>query len=121
METPLNLQKQVILLKRISRICAWGLLAGVLILVVSGWGITQTGVIYNATFRLVDRRLADEIHRAVNTPLAVFFLAHIFSNLKLYFLQKKVGMVLLTNIILISVGILAAAGVAYMEYYRPGG
>ncbi len=117
----LSLQKQSAILKRISRICAWGLLAGVVILVVSGWGITQTGVIYKATFGLVDRRLADEIHRAVNGPLAVLFLAHVISNLKLYFLQKKVGKVWLTDIILISVGILLLAGVVYMQYIRLGG
>ncbi len=117
----MSLQKQVILLKRISRVCAWGLLAGIVILALTGWGITQTGVIYNATFKLVDRRLADEIHRAVNTPLAVFLLAHVFSNLKLYFLQKKIGKVLLTNIVLIGAGIVLLAGVVYMEYVRPGG
>ncbi len=117
----LNSNKQAIWLKMISSICAWGLLVGVVILVVSGWGITQTGVIYKATFGLVDRRLADEIHRAVNGPLAVIFLAHVISNAKLYFLRKKTGKIWLTDIILIGVGIILLAGVVYMQYIRPGG
>ena len=97
------------------------LLVGVVILVVSGWGITQTDVIYKATFWLVDRRLADEIHRAVNGPLAVIFLAHVISNAKLYFLRKKTGKIWLTDIILIGVGIILLAGVVYMQYIRLGG
>jgi hypothetical protein len=115
------LERQSVWLKRLSRICAWGLLAGVVILVISGWGITQTGIIYKATFGLVDRRLANEIHRAVNGPLAVLFLAHVLINIKLNFLRKKSGRVLLTDIILIGVGIILLAGVAYMQYVRKGG
>lgn len=40
---------------------AWALLVIVIVLVVSGWGITQTGIIYRLTGGLVDRRLADAI------------------------------------------------------------
>jgi hypothetical protein len=117
----LNSEKQSIHLKRISRICAWVLLAGIVVLVVSGWGITQTGLIYKATFGLVDRRLADEIHRAINGPLSVFLLAHVLTNIKLYFLRKKVGRAWLTDIILVGVGIILLAAVVYMQYARPGG
>jgi hypothetical protein len=117
----LNSEQQSIYLKRISRICAWALLAGIFVLVVSGWGITQTGLIYKATFGLVDRRLADEIHRTVNGPLAVFLLAHVLTNVKLYFLRKKAGRIWLTDIILVGVGIILLAGVVYMQYVRPGG
>jgi uncharacterized membrane protein YjjP (DUF1212 family) len=115
------LELQTVRLKRLSRICAWGLLAGAILLVVSGWGITQTGIIYKATFGLVDRRLADEIHRAVNGPLAVLFLGHVLINIKLYFTRKNSGKAWLTDLILIVVGTILLAGVAYMQYIRKGG
>ncbi len=110
--------KQAIILKKLSRLCAWGLLAGVIVLVLTGWGITKTEVIYNATFGLVDRRLADSIHRAVNAPLALFFLAHVLINLKLNLHPKTAGKNLLIDIILIGLGLLLLAGVIYMEYLR---
>jgi thiosulfate reductase cytochrome b subunit len=110
--------KQSMRLKKISRLCAWGLLAGVVVLVLSGWGITQTEVIYHATFGLVDRRLANSIHRAVNAPLAVFFFAHVLINLRLNLHPKTAGKNLLIDIILMGVGVLLLAGVVYMEYLR---
>jgi len=44
----------IIWLRRLSRISAWLLLVAVLVLVVSGWGITHTEIIYKATFGLID-------------------------------------------------------------------
>ena len=57
-------------LRRLSRASAWALLVGVVVQVVSGWGITQTGIIYDVTFGLIDRRIANTIHRWINLPLA---------------------------------------------------
>jgi len=87
----LNQGEQPMRLKKISRICAWGLLVGVVVLVLSGWGITQTEVIYSATFGQVDRRLANAIHRAINGPLTVFFIAHVLINIKLNLHPKTAG------------------------------
>jgi len=110
--------KQSLLLKKIARISAWGLLAGAVVLVFSGWGITQTELIYNATFGLVDRRLANAIHRAVNAPLSVFLVAHVLINIKLNLHPKTAGKRLLIDIILMGVAVLLLAGIAYMEYIR---
>ncbi len=113
--------RENIWLKRISRISAWALLAGVIVLVVSGWGITQTGVIYNITFGLVDRRLADAIHRATNIPLAVFFLTHVMTNIKRATSSNHKSQAWIVNSILIVVGIVLMVIVVYMEYFRLGG
>ena len=113
--------KQITVFKIVSRFSAWALLVGVVTLMLSGWGITQTGLIYKASFGLVDRRLADQIHRAVNGPLTVFFLAHVITNIKLYFLRKNAGKAWLTDIILIVVVILLLAGTVYLQYIRKGG
>ena len=117
----MNSEEKSTWVKKLAQVCAWGLLVGVLILVVSGWGITQTGVIYKASFGLIDRRMADSIHRSVNGPLAVLFLAHVLANVKLFFLRKQAGKAWLTDIILIGAGIILMAGVIYMQYFRRGG
>ena len=108
-------------LRRISRISAWALLVTVVVLVISGWGITQTGVIYKITFGLIDRGTADSIHRETNVPLAVFFLAHVMINIKLMISRSRPFQDWLTNIILIVIGMGLMAVVVYMQYYRLGG
>jgi hypothetical protein len=108
-------------LKRLARISSWGLFAGVIVLVSSGWGITQTGVIYKFTFGLVDRRLADEIHRASVLPVAFFFLLHVFINISLSLASKRSITRKIVNCGLIAIGAAVLGLVIYMEYFRLGG
>jgi len=108
-------------LKRLARASAWGLLIGVMVLIFSGWGITQTGIIYSLTGGLIDRRLADAIHRTANVPLAFFFLSHVLINIKLMLSPSTLFREWLASIILIALGVLLMAMTVYMEYFRPGG
>ncbi len=108
------------LLRKLARVSAWALLAGIVILVISGWGITQTGVIYKFSFGLVDRRLADAIHRASNAPVVFFFLAHVLINIKLA-IARRHHSGRTADIILIIAGVLLMAITVYMEYFRLGG
>jgi len=108
-------------LKRLSRISAWVLLIGIMVLVFSGWGITQTGIIYEITFGLVDRRLANSIHRAANAPVAIFFILHVLINIKLAISRNHPSRGWITSLILITIGLALLAMVVYMEFIRPGG
>ncbi len=108
-------------LKRVARISAWALFAGVIVLVLSGWGITQTGVIYKITFGLVDRRLADSIHKAANGPLAFFFLLHVFINIRLSIRNKSPSATRLIDWVLIVIGGCILGIIVYMQYFRLGG
>ena len=108
-------------LKRVSRASAWALLVGIVVLIVSGWGITQTGIIYKITFGLIDRRLADTIHRATNLPLAIFFLTHVLINIKLAISRNFASRAWAINTILILIGAGLLGIMVYMEWYRLGG
>ena len=114
-------RKAAIWLKRIARASSWLLLISVALLVFSGWGITQTGIIYDATGGLIDRRIANEIHRAVVLPLAVFFLLHVFINIGLGTAGKKSYIRQMATWGLAALGISILGIVIYMEYFRPGG
>ncbi len=108
-------------LRRISSISSWLLLASVAVLLLSGWGITQTDVIYNISFGLIDRRLADSIHRASVLPLAFFFLLHVLINIRLKISSQRRFFTWLTNGFFIAIGGCIMALVIYMEYFRVGG
>lgn len=107
-------------LERIARLSAWVLLTGIMVLVVSGWGITRTGIIYRASGGLIDRRLADAVHRAVNFPLAVFFLAHVLIRVKLGLASRYARRGWLVGGSLVAVGVLALLVMLYMEYIARG-
>src|SRR3990172_8277381 len=109
--------KSVKWLKIFTRISAWLLLVVVVILVVSGWGITRTEIIYKATFGLIDRRLADFIHRVTILPLVVLFLSHVLLNIRLAIYRTNQHRVWLINGILIIGGLLLLALVLYMELW----
>jgi len=112
-ENPLSIQR----LKIISRISAWMLLATTVILVFSGWGITRTEIIYKVTFGLIDRRLADYIHRSTNIPLAIFFLSHLLINIRLILFRKIPQRIRVFDGILIAAGLLFTLVVLYMEFW----
>jgi cytochrome b subunit of formate dehydrogenase len=113
--------KTDVYLKWIAKASAWALLVTIIVAVVSGWGITQTGIIYRLTFGLIDRGLADAIHRAANVPLAVFFLSHVLINIKLTISRRSPSKGWLTNSILGVIGASLLAIMIYMEYFRLGG
>jgi cytochrome b subunit of formate dehydrogenase len=104
-------------LKLLSRICAWLLLVTAVILVFSGWGITRTEIIYKVTFGLIDRRLANHIHRFTNTPLAIFFLGHLLINIRLLIYRKIPQRIRIIDGILIFIGLLFTLAVIYMEFW----
>jgi hypothetical protein len=108
-------------LKRLARTSALALLVCVVVLVFSGWGITQTGIIYKITFGLIDRRLADSIHRATILPLAFFFLLHVLINIRLTVTNRRPYIVWLTNGVLMAIGGCILGLVVYMEYFHLGG
>jgi hypothetical protein len=117
----LQVDKTQVWLHRLARISAWLLLTGVAVLIVSGWGITQTGVIYRLSGGLIDRRLADSIHRAANAPLAFFFLCHVFINISLMAARHNRALYRAANALFLAVGAGIMAIVIYMEYFRTGG
>jgi hypothetical protein len=86
------------------------------VLVISGWGITHTEIIYKASFHLVDRRLSDSIHRATNLPLAFFFLSHVLTNIRLLFSNKKSLDMRIIDIVLIVIGLIVMGLFIYIEY-----
>jgi cytochrome b subunit of formate dehydrogenase len=108
-------------LRKVARASAIAILVGIVVIVITGWGITQTGVIYNLTHGLIDRGIANAIHRGANAPLAFFFLLHVLINVKIVVSQHHPSRAWLTNSLLIALGAGLMAAMVYMEYFRLGG
>ena len=100
-------------LRRVARISAWLLLAAVAISVVSGWGITRTEIVYRASFGLIDRGLANSIHRGMQVPMATFFLVHVLANVRIRLLARSKTVAI--DVLLVALGVLLLIAVVYME------
>lgn len=87
-----------------------------IILVISGWGITHTEIVYRLSLGLMDRRLANAIHRAINFPLAILFLTHVLANIRLRLPVRYLTRKWLVDIILITIGVSILLVALYMEY-----
>jgi cytochrome b subunit of formate dehydrogenase len=109
--------KANVYLKRIARVSAWLILVAIIVLLISGWGITRTEIIYKASFGLIDRGAADSIHRAIQVPMAVFFITHVLTNIRLRLPSRCLNKAWLFNSILVTIGVCLLGGVVYMEYY----
>jgi len=114
-----NAERNGGLLKIASRINAWVLFAAALVLVISGWGITQTGLIYSLSFGLIDRRLANEIHRNAVLPAAFFLVVHMLINIHFSFSRKRSRTIFDVFSILVGAALLGI--VVYLQYFRLGG
>jgi len=101
-------------LRWIARACAWLLLITIIILLVSGWGITRTEIIYKASRGLIDRGDADSIHRAIQVPAAVFFTTHVLLNVRLNLPSRYLRKAWLFNGLLVAIGVCVVGGVVFM-------
>jgi len=110
-------RKTDVYLKRIARASAWLLFVSLIVLLISGWGITRTEIIYKASFHLIDRGLANSIHRTVQVPTALFFVLHLLTNVRLNLPSRWLQKAWLFNSMLIALGVALLVGVVYMEYY----
>jgi hypothetical protein len=104
-------------LKSLSRISAWILLTLAAILILSGWGITRTEIIYKITLGLIDRRIANYIHRFATIPLSVFFMSHVLINARLSWYNKIPHRIKIIDGFFFLIGALVIALVSYMEFW----
>ena len=110
-------RKADLYLRRIARASAWLMLITIIVLLVSGWGITRTGIIYKASLGLIDRGAADSIHRAIQVPAALFFTTHVLINVRLNLPTRCLRKAWLFTSLLAIIGVCVVGGVVYMEYF----
>ena len=64
--------------KSIKRIIRWLLLIGIIVYVITGFGITEYRAVESLTFGLLTKNLSHRIHTAIEIPFLILLLLHIF-------------------------------------------
>jgi hypothetical protein len=90
-------------------------------LLLSRWGITQSGVVHRITFGLVNRGLADSIHRATIVPTALFLLLQVLAYARLSLTMKHPSRVWPVSVAMVLIGGCILAVVVHMQCFRLGG
>ena len=70
-------------IKIISRISAWLLIPGFFLLALSGWGMIRAGFLYQATFGLINRGVANDIHLWLQIPVTSLVALHVLTRARL--------------------------------------
>lgn len=65
-------------MKIFTRIIHWGLLASIVVYVISGFGITQARIVEPMTFGLLGKNLAFKIHDYVFFPFVILLILHLY-------------------------------------------
>lgn len=69
------------ILKILRRITHWLLAVGLIVYVVSGFGITDWQTVEPLTFGLIGKALAMQIHNGLEIPFVIVLLVHIYLSL----------------------------------------
>ena len=75
---------------KVSRFCAWALVLLILLYVLSGFGMTRSGLIYKATGGLMDRGAALKIHTLLVIPMILAFLLHTLISIRFTMIRWNV-------------------------------
>lgn len=96
---------------RINRLIVWLLLAFMILLTVTGYGLTKPNLMYSLTGGLIDYWTAQYLHSLLDMPLLLLLLVHVVIEIKFSFTRwgfksrklLKVLMLLLGSIFLVMI------------------
>jgi len=104
-------------IKLIPRISAWLLLAGAILLGLSGWGITHSGFIYKVTLGLIDRGTANAIHLGLQIPVTFILLLHVLTRARISLERRWRIDPWIINVTMIVIGMAVITLVIYIERF----
>jgi hypothetical protein len=103
-------------LKKLARISAWLLVALIVLTAIAGYGITSTFLVYKLSFGMIDRGLANALHRWSQPVLAAVVLFHVLINIHLRLPRRLREHLWLADGLLIIVGLAVLGLVVYLAF-----
>jgi hypothetical protein len=104
-------------LKRLNRLLVWPTLILSAIFVISGYGITNPGLVTELTGGALTRAVSLKLHLALAFPILVLLTIHILIGAKSALTRWGVKEGILLNVFLLLVGIFTMSLLALMQYF----
>lgn len=90
-------------LLKISRLCAWSLIAFILLYIITGYGMTKSYLVY-ALFGM-DRGLALKLHTYLTIPMMLAFICHTLISVRFAMIRWNVSNKNVLNLVFLALGI----------------
>jgi hypothetical protein len=100
---------------RINRIIVWALLGLMLLILISGYGLTNPRLIMTITGGIIDHNTALFIHTTFDVYLTLLLFIHVFIEVKFIFMRWGFKKERLLNILLLILGIVSVVFLFYLE------
>ena len=102
-------------LVKFNRLIVWILLALIVVLIVSGYGLTKPTLINMLTFGLIDHQTAFDLHSLLDLPLFILLTIHVLIEVKLSLMRWGFKNWRLLNSLILLLGSVCLLLVLYIE------
>lgn len=104
-------------LKKLNRLLVWPTLVLSIIFIISGYGITNPGLVSELTGGVLTRAVSLELHLALAFPILTLLTIHVLIGAKSALTRWGVKEGMLLNVFLLLVGIFTVTLLALMQYF----
>ena len=102
-------------LVKFNRLIVWIQLALIVVLIVSGYGLTKPTLINTLTFGLIDHQTAFDLHSLLDLPLFILLTIHVLIEVKLSLMRWGFKNWRLLNSLILLLGSVCLLLVLYIE------
>jgi len=100
---------------KINRVIVWGLLFFMILLVVTGYGLTKPNLVYSLTGGIINYRSAAYLHSLLDVPLLVLLLIHVIIEIKFSLMRWGFKNQKLLNLLMLMLGSICLILIIYVE------
>ena len=104
---------------KINRAIVWVLLSFMILLIVTGYGLTKPNLIYSLTGGLVDYWAALHLHTLLDVPLLILLLIHVIIEIKFSLMRWGFKKQKLLNLLMFMLGSICLILILYVDVARP--
>ncbi len=102
-----------------NRIVVWVLLFFMILLIVTGYGLTKPNLIYSLTGGTINYQTAVYLHTMLDTPLLVLLLIHVVIEIKFSLMRWGFKNQKLLNLLTFMLGSICLILILYVDGARP--
>jgi len=100
---------------KINRVIVWGLLFFMILLVVTGYGLTKPNLVYSLTGGIINYRSAAYLHSLLDVPLLVLLLIHVIIEIRFSLMRWGFKNQKLLNLLMLMLGSICLILIIYVE------
>ena len=106
-------------LMKANRVIVWALLFLMILLAITGYGLTKPNLITSLTSGLIDYQTALHLHTLLDVPLLVFLVVHVAIEIKFSLMRWGFKSQKLLNLLVLLLAAFSLILIVYVEFASP--